>query len=70
MPVYISLDHPVHYPVGGASVVVAPDEATARQLLDAELVKHGLEPDSRSPYTLERLNTRVPAAHVLRDGNY
>lgn len=64
--VYVSTDHDVHWPVGGASVVVARNPVEARGLLDAELTAHGLNPNK--PYTLVEL--RGPIAKVLNDGQY
>lgn len=64
--VYVSTDHDVHWPVGGASVVVAKNPVEARGLLDAELTAHGLNPNE--PYTLVEL--RGPVAMVLNDGQY
>lgn len=65
--VFTCIDHHGYWPVGTASVVVAPDEATARKLLDAALVERRLKPDD---YTLQELDTKKPAAIVLRDGDY
>lgn len=33
MRLWTCADHAAHYPVGGASIVVAPDEAAARAML-------------------------------------
>jgi len=68
MNVYTSVDHEGFY-VGVASLVVAASEADARELLCAALRKHGLNPD-RSPFTLQRVDTEVPCAIVLCDGDY
>lgn len=63
---WISTDHATHYPVGAASIVIAADEAQARELLSAELVKDGLSTDG---FTLKEVPMR-PAAHVLCTGDY
>lgn len=67
MRLFVCTDHASHYPVGCASVVVAEDEASARELLDAALREHRLEPDD---YTLGEVATDTPTALVLNDGNY
>ena len=65
--VYISTDHDSHYPVGCCSIAVAMSETQARELLDSELVKHGLKVTAS---TLKRVDTAIPAATVLLDGDY
>jgi len=67
MEVYICDDHAGHYPVGTCSVVVAADEAQARDLLSAELSRHGLP---NKLFTLRRLNINEPRAFVVHDGDY
>ena len=66
--VFTCTDHAGHYPVGVASVVVASSEAEARELLDAELREHGLNPDEG--YSLREINPEKPKAFVLLDGDY
>jgi len=68
MKVFVSTDHETHWPVGGASVVVAEAEADARTLLTEALKKHGLQ--QTEPFTLTEIDTTVAAAHVLSDGDY
>ena len=68
MNVYVCDDHETHYPVGGASVVVASCEDQARGLLQAELRVHGLYKDE--PFTLRQLALDTPVAVVLCDGDY
>ena len=65
---YVCTDHDGHYPVGVASIIVAPDEDEARRLLAAELREHGL--DAGKPFTLRRIQSEKPQAFVLLDGNY
>jgi hypothetical protein len=69
MRVFTSDDFAGHWPVGTAAVVVAPDEAAARVLLLAELATHGLADQPRG-FTLRELDTVVPAAVVLNNGDY
>ena len=68
MQVYVCTDHDGHYPVGVASIIVAPDEDEARRLLAAELREPGL--DAGKPFTLRRIQSEKPQAFVLLDGNY
>lgn len=68
MNVYVCSDHDGHYPVGACSVVVADDEGQAADLLRAELVSHGLDPNKG--FTLRRLNTDERRAFVILDGDY
>jgi hypothetical protein len=68
MRVYVCTDHQTHYPVGGASVVVAEDEEQARALLYAELRTHGLRKDE--PFTLQEVSLDRPHAVVLNNGDY
>ena len=56
--------------VGTASVVVAADEASARVLLDAELVSRHLLPGPLSSYTLQEVSVAEPKVIVLQDGDY
>ncbi len=66
--VFICTDHDTHWPVGGASVVVALSEPMARGLLDAELTARGLNPNK--PYTLTEIGQDAAVAVVLCDGSY
>lgn len=68
MKVYICTDHDSHYPVGCCSIVTAPDEATARGMLDLELWEAGLDP--KKPFTLREIDLSQPRAEVLLDGTY
>lgn len=69
MKLFTCTDFLGHWPVGTAAVVVAPDEAIARTLLLAVLREHGLG-DQSAGFTLIEVNTTVPNAVVLRDGDY
>lgn len=64
MRIFYSTDHPVRYPVGGASIVIAETEERARELLSLELSKAGLE----GPFTLREITGEQ--ALILRDGDY
>lgn len=68
MNVYVCTDHDIHYPVGGASVVVAETEDEARRLLSAALTGCGL--NGTDPFTLAKLELGSARAIVLRDGEY
>jgi hypothetical protein len=67
MKVWTCTDHDGHW-VGVASVVVAPSEETAKQLLSIELRSHGLS--GNKPFTLREINITEPRAFVLQDGDY
>jgi hypothetical protein len=66
MRVWVCTDHPGHWPVGVASVVLAQSEDQAKSLLEQELALRGLSGE----FTLRELDATVPAAHVLNDGEY
>jgi hypothetical protein len=68
MKVFTCTDHATHYPVGGASVVVAPTEQTARNSLKKELQLIGL--NSEGDFTLVELDLTKRQAIVLADGEY
>lgn len=70
LKLYTCVDHSIHWPVGGASIVLAVDETHARMLLDKELVSDGLKPHSKHNYTLKVVDLDKPAAIILCDGNY
>ena len=67
MNVYTCTDHQGVWPVGVASVVVAPDIGAARELLYAELMKIGID-DYK--FTLQLLDTSKPKATILLNGDY
>jgi hypothetical protein len=64
--VFTCTDHAGHW-VGVASVVVAPDEPTARDLLRQALTERGLKDET---FTLTELDTNKQQAIVLQDGDY
>lgn len=66
--VFICTDHDGHWPVGVASIIVAPNEATARNALRNKLNELGLKGDE--PFTLQELDTSKAQVAILRDGNY
>ena len=66
LKVFTTNDFTPHYPVGGAAVVIAENQAVARELLDAELRKRGLTFDG----TLVELALDREAAVVLLSGDY
>lgn len=67
MRVYVCIDHNVHNPVGGASVVIAENEQQARLLLREELIRNGLDDDD---FTLQEVDSSSPKAIILDDGQY
>ena len=66
MRVFTCTDHAGYWPVGACSVVIAPDEESARALLLDELIKRKLD---KCAFTLQEI-PMIAAAHVLLDGNY
>jgi hypothetical protein len=66
--VFYCTDHDGHYPVGVASIIVAPNEASAREALKATLNDMGLK--GNNPFTLQELDTSKNRVVVLADGNY
>lgn len=68
MKIWTCRDHTTHFPVGGASIVVAETEDEAQKLLCQALYDRGLDP--AQPFTLKLLDTSTPHACVLRDGDY
>ncbi len=69
MKVFTCNDHIGFWPVGAASVIVAPDEATAKVFLEEELCQRGLQPDLGA-LTFVELDVSTPHALILLDGNY
>jgi hypothetical protein len=59
-------DHDTHFPVGGASIVLARTEDEARGLLYALLRLRGLDGEV---FSLKEIEIE-PGAHVLSDGDY
>lgn len=68
LKVFTCTDHDSHYPVGVASIVVAPTEQTARNTLRKQLSEHGLNPDT--DFTLYEVDITKRHATILCDGNY
>lgn len=67
--VYAFKDHAGHWPVPTASIVVAPDLATAADLLSVALASRGLVHTSEQGEVMELDLTR-PGVVVLSDGQY
>lgn len=67
--VYTCNDHDGYYPVGTASVIVAPNEIEARQMLRAALGLRGLNAADDS-FNLTLLPLHDATVRVLCDGNY
>lgn len=67
MKVFTCIDHAGFYPVGTASVVVAPNEDEARVVLESALKERGLP---ATKFTLKELHLVMPVARILCDGDY
>ena len=65
---WVCTDHDTHWPVGGASVVLARNPSEARMYLRKALEDEGL--DGSKPFKLIEINVTTPGARVLADGNY
>jgi hypothetical protein len=70
MKVFTCQDHDYHYPVGVASVVIAPNVEEARKALDKQLLKRGLRGYEGKSYTLNEMNTKRTDALVMCCGDY
>ena len=68
MKVFYCTDHDGHWPVGVASIVVAPNVETARSALSRRLTENGL--DGNKPFTLTELDTSKAQILILRSGDY
>lgn len=68
LEVFVSDDFKGHWPVGTSAVIVARDEDQARELLQAELIAHGL--GGHDAFTVRKIQTERPQAFVLQDGEY
>ena len=67
MKVFTCTDHDSIYPVGCCSIVVAPTEELARQLLQVELDSRRL---GGRDFTLQEVDLTLSRATVLLDGSY
>ena len=70
MKIYTCDDHDYHYPVGVASVVIAPNVDEARKALDKQLFEHSLRGYEEKSYTLNEMSIDRTQALVICDGNY
>lgn len=70
MKLFSCVDHDAFWPVGVASVVVAPSKRRARVLLDRALIERGLRPGKEYPYTLDEISLEREDAYILDDGDY
>lgn len=68
MKVFTTTNFKGYYPVGTAAVIVAETEEEADRLLIESLSKMHLIQDE--PPELKEVDTSVPHASVLLDGNY
>lgn len=67
MRLFTCTDHDIHYPVGGASIVIAGSEEEASLLLANQLKSIGLDPDG---FSLKEVSLDKAQAIVLCDGDY
>jgi hypothetical protein len=68
---FVTTDHDKHSSGGKvASYALARDEAHAKALIDASLIRAGLRPHSMWRYRLESHPLNKPIAEVLNDGDY
>ena len=67
MRVFVCTDHAGHYPVGTASVVLAPTREDAERMLAVALAEKSLP---ALGFTLRELPATEPRAVVLCDGEY
>lgn len=68
--VFICVDHDTHYPIGGASIIVAANKGSARRMLNSALIQNNLKDSLGCSYTLEEIDLTKPAAYILCDGGY
>lgn len=67
MKLWTSTDHPGHYPVGVASIILAETHSQACDLLQDALRSKGLP---TLPFSLEEVDMEVLQAIILNDGDY
>lgn len=67
MKLFSCTDHDTHWPVGGASIVLAENQELAMELLDAALMKHALVGFKGQPYTLVEIDLTKSQAVVLNE---
>jgi hypothetical protein len=70
MRIFICTDHDTFWPIPGASVIIATNRVEAKMLLDEALIAIGLKPYQEVPYGLKEIDSQLPAAYILNDGNY
>ena len=66
MRLWTCTDHETHYPVGGASIVMAETEEKACELLTERLAEQGIA----GPFNLVEQDATKPFAIVLCNGDY
>ena len=70
LKLFTCLDHDTHWPIGGASIIIAEDKRQARRLLDEALDQKDLKTFQQDPYTLKQVRMDKAIAIILRDGEY
>ena len=72
MKLFTCTDHDGFWPVGVASVIIAPNKKRAQELLDAELLERNLMTfaQQEEPYELIEVPLNKSKAIILCDGNY
>lgn len=69
MSVYVNTKFDGFYPVGTSAIVIADDKKEAKDILNKELIRHGLKPSSIESQ-FEKVKTRTKGAIILNDGDY
>ena len=69
MNVYTHCEFRGHYPVGTSAVVVAQNKVAAAPLLEAQLIKEGLN-QPINPDDFEEIDLNNKRAYVLINGDY
>lgn len=70
MKIFTCTNHDTHWPIGGASIIIAKDRKQGKKLLDKELESQGLKPFKQEPYTLVEISSNKARAIILCDGEY
>lgn len=70
MKLWVCTDHRGFWPVGVASIVVAPTEERARVVLADALTKHGLATVPGDDFSLREIDVTAENVVILADGDY
>lgn len=69
MKVFYCTSFTGQYPVGASAVIVAKSRKSAAHLLEEALAERGLR-QKIDPKDLTQINTKLPEAIILQDGDY